>query len=415
MYIVEYGESLSLFIEERQAEQIEICGEQWRKRLKLKKSPFHLSKTSEGVYKLRVKGVAGFIRVAGINLEIAPKFLNASTKSSNWKTAMWRFLLYGNGIESLSVAEGHVSTEVGIPDVIAHIFLTSLRGASIKGYPLGYKSQRSYSSFISGRLDPKQFHKLLPATGKIGIISSQLTRDIAINRLLKWATLELSRTVESASRRKRLMHFTDEFPDVSVIPPSIESIAQVHKQYPHLTQAIGISKLLLEGKKATYAEGDFNLSGFLWDSDDLFERAMLRLLSEAAAALGWSGSKSSYKLAHGSIKGADLETHTTPDISITVGKSTVFIADAKYKNIDKKPSNEDFYQILAAGRVKEIPSVALLYPDEGESFEGYVFVPEGNGCPDQVYIVKIGLGSFASTEGVKKLREKAIEWMKDTV
>lgn len=409
MEIIEYGHAVTLEIGQSETDAITEASALWQRRLKLKDTPFRLTQIGQDKFNLEARGVAGFIRVGNITLEIAPKFLNRDTAGSNWRSAMWRFLTYGRGIEALSHTSGRICVEEGIADVLADIFLTSLKGASTRGYPLGYQPSKIDSPFLNGSIDPKKYSRLLPVTGKVGIVTTKLTIDTPTNRLLKWTGYELARTVESANRRKRLNLWVTELPNVSAIPPRIEEVPSPRHQYPHLVHAVEIAKLLYEDRKVGYLNGEFNLPGFLWDSDDLFERATRRLLSEAARSLGLSVSKRSHTLAK--ITGTNKKTHTTPDIDVWRGEQSVFIADAKYKILGNKPSNEDFYQVLAGGRVRAVPTVALLYPSIGTGLTDLSFEPKGLGNPTTVLVTKIGLESFATRAQMRTLRNEVTKWM----
>jgi len=409
--VIEYGQAVTLEIESLEAEAITDASQLWRKKLKLKDPPLCLTQLEKGKYSLKARGVAGFIKVGNLSLEIAPKFLNRNTAGPGWRSAMWRFLAYGRGIEALSQTSGRLGVEEGIADVLADMFLTSLKGASTRGYPLGYKPNRLDSSFVSGRLDPKKFSRLLSITGKIGIVTTKLTNDIPTNRLLKWAGHELARTVESPSRRKRLNLWATELPNVSTVPPRIEQVSSPSRQYPHLVHAVEIAKLLYDDREISYAKGGLDLPGFLWDSDDLFERATRRLLSEAARPLGFRVSKRSHVLAKTTSAEKEALTHTTPDIDVWHGEHSVFIVDAKYKNLGRNPSNEDFYQILAGGRVRFVPTVALLYPAAGTGVTDRSYKPIGDGYPTTVLATTIGLESFASRSKIRSLRDEITSWI----
>ena len=417
MEVVENDQAVILEIDQSAVREILASSELWRRQLKLKSQPFRLSKLAKNKYSFEARGVAGFIRIRNITFEIAPKFLNRHTAGPGWRTAMWRFLTYGRGIEGLSQTSGHYGVEDGISDLLADIFLTSLKGASSRGYALGYKQIANNSSFLSGRLDPKKYSKLLPVTGKIGVIASKLSSDIATNRLLKWAGNELARTVESPARRKRLQLWSDELPNVSAVAPLAKQVPTPNHQYPHLVHAIEVSKLLLEDREVGYSEGVQNLPGFLWDSDDLFERATRRLFSEAARALGCNVSKRRYPLAKTTIDGEEKRTHTTPDICVWNSNKTVFIADSKNKSITRhrNPSNNDFYQILAGGRVQSVPAVGLLYPFRGTGITERQFKPEGDGSPAIVFVITVGLESFSTRAQVRALRDDITSWMESAI
>jgi hypothetical protein len=133
MEVIEYGDAVTLKIGQSEAKAISESNVLWRRRLKLKENPFQLTKLGPDKFNLEARGVAGFIRVGDITLEIAPKFLNRDTAGPSWRSAMWRFLAYGRGIEALSQTSGRVGVEEGIADVLADMFLTSLKGASNRG------------------------------------------------------------------------------------------------------------------------------------------------------------------------------------------------------------------------------------------------------------------------------------------
>jgi len=411
MEIIEYGSPAILELSISDADAIRDASASWKLNLKLKKDPFSLSKLSHDKYGFRAIGVAGFIRVGRINLEIAPKFLNNESTGPGWRTAMWRFLAYGRGVESIGQASGHFQNGTGIADILADMFLSSLKGASIRGYPLGYKPIRCDSFFAKGVLDPRKYSKLLPATGKVGVISTQLTNDIAPNQLLKWAGLELARSVESSERRKKLNLWLSDLAGVSHIPPPSEMVKFSCRQYPHLTQAMNIARLLYEDRVVGYGKGELNLPGFLWDSDDLFERAVRRLFSEASRPLGFSVSKERYPLADS----VDTSMITIPDVDLKLGGRTVFLADAKYKLLGKNPKNEDFYQVLAGGRVKGVSKVSLVYPKSGSGISSKLYKPKGVGNPSEVIVVQIGLESFSTRNDIRRLRADMTSWIIKTI
>jgi 5-methylcytosine-specific restriction endonuclease McrBC regulatory subunit McrC len=412
MKIIEYGDPITLDICPSEANDILNTSKTWQRKLKLTRPPFKVKSLPCGKFELSVKGVAGFIKIGKRTLEIAPKFLNYETSGHQWRKAMWKFLAYGHGVEALGFTSGTFSKEDGIADILADIFLKSLNGASTRGYPLGYRTTRLNSSFLTGKLDPTKYSKLIPVSGKIGVITTKLSKDIPTNRLIKWAGIELSRTVESPERRKKLRAWISELPGVSSIPPSSDQVPKVNQQYPHISGAVEISKLLLEDRKSSYGQGDLSLPGFLWDSDNLFERATRRLIAESARPLGLSTSKTTHRMSKTFLNGEYKFTNTTPDIDVCFNEKSVLIVDAKYKVKGTHPSNEDFYQVLAAGRVRSVETVALIYPMSGAGFNHRTYDPLGVGHPSKVITTSIGLESFATPNSLRLLKNEITNWMK---
>ena len=83
--VTEYGSSVALSIDSTEAEAISKASDLWRQRLKLKERPFRIYQSGPGQFNLEARGVAGFIRVGSITLEIAPKFLNRDYVGPNWR------------------------------------------------------------------------------------------------------------------------------------------------------------------------------------------------------------------------------------------------------------------------------------------------------------------------------------------
>jgi 5-methylcytosine-specific restriction endonuclease McrBC regulatory subunit McrC len=378
----------------------------WRKALKLREEPLRLTVTGTGKYLLEVRGVAGFIRIDELNLEIAPKFLNRASCGPGWRAAMWRFLAYGYGVEALSDAGGQGAKDEGIADVLAELFLTTLRGASARGYPLGYSHKRMNSAFLRGRLAPKKYGNLLPVSGRVDIIAAQLTTDIPTNRLLKWAGNQLASAVEDAGRRRRLLAWSAELPGVQPVLPRSHSIPPPRRHHPYLVHAVEIAKLLQDDRLAGYQPGELTVPGFLWDSESLFERAMRRLFHDACRPLGIAVAKERLKLARMSDEGRETSTYTTPDMTMRRGVKAVLHADAKYKVLREHPGNEDFYQVLAAGRVSDIDTVALVYPSHGAEIRTKCYKPFGTGRPYTAFTTTVGLEAFATGKGIRLLRER---------
>ncbi|PYT00665.1 MAG: hypothetical protein DMF63_06405 [Acidobacteria bacterium] len=411
MELTENAPAVSVELTPAAAAKIAEASSYWRKALKLREEPLRMTASGIGKYLLEARGVAGFIRIDGLNLEIAPKFLNRTSCGPGWRSSMWRFLAYGHGVEALSDASGHGAKDEGIADVLADVFLTSLRGASARGYPLGYSQKRMNSSFLRGRLDPKKLDKLLPATGRLDIIAAQLTTDIPTNRLLKWAGHQLASAVEDSGRRQRLLAWSGELPGVQQVLPRSQSTPEPRRHHPYLVHAVEIAKLLQDDRTAGYQPGELTIPGFLWDAENLFERAVQRLFRESCRQLGLAVVKERIELARTFDGARESSTYTTPDVTVRRGEEVVLHVDAKYKVLSEHPINEDVYQVLAAGRASEIQTVALVYPTQGTEVKTKCYEPSGRGRPGNVFTVNVGLEAFSRRSGVRLLRER----LRDTV
>jgi 5-methylcytosine-specific restriction endonuclease McrBC regulatory subunit McrC len=212
-----------------------------------------------------------------------------------------------------------------------------------------------------------------------------------------------------------LLAWTSELPDVRPLPPLSSQVPLPRRQHPYLVHAVELGKLLLEDRRLDYDAGSFNLPGFLWDSENLFERASRRLLIDAARSLGLATFKEKHVLANTTSDGFKSSTETTPDITVRSSTKAVFVADAKYKIVGSHPLNEDFYQVMAAGRVLALPNVALIYPALGQSITSTLYKPEGAGDPINVVVARIGLEAFSSRNGIRSLRQSMKDWLEPFV
>ena len=321
MLLVEYGEPINVALTEKEAKKLRTASSNWRKKLRLKYSPISLKRTNLGKYQIRAKGIAGFISIDNIHIEIVPKFLFEGLDKDDWKTSMWRFLSYGKGFNLFENTRLGISDNKGISDLLAELFLASLKGAEEIGYAVSYKEASIQHDTVIGKLDPDYYDQLIPVTGSLNLLADELSYDNEINQMLKWAGLQLASNVESSELRKRLILWAEELTGVSNTKPNNLISPQRLNNYSHLKQAIEIAELLLEDINVNFSQDFANVPGFLWDSDALFERAMFRLFKEVLRKVDSRAIKKSLLLAH-SPQG--IKVTTIPDILFYKNNMTYF-------------------------------------------------------------------------------------------
>lgn len=411
--IDEYGDPVTISPTESDVVALKIASRRWRSQLRLASNPIEVRPLPGGDYSILAKNVAGFVRVGNLSLDIAPKFLNRASAGPAWRAALWRMLAYGYGYDLLgAMASGSFVENDGIADVLADLFLRSASQASIRGYPLGYVFAAERSQFLRGRLDVRRLHAELPFTGRVPVVSTRLSRNIALNRLLKWAALRLSRLVESPHRRRALTVWANQLADVTPRPPRLEHVPSPRRHYPHLEPAVDVAKVLLADQSAGFAQGGLELPGFLWNSDDLFERTARRLFNDAARPNGLAATKRGHRLvAVAEPSGGVRYSSTFPDIDVHAAGAARLIADAKYKVLGRDPSSDDIYQVLAGGRAADVENVALVYPAGGVGVASRRTEPVGPGRPLHLHLVIIGLESFGSAVSLRNLQADLSAWL----
>ena len=412
--VVEYDPPTILPLNSAQAAAIQAAGARWAKVLKLGPNPFEVEMTGAGCA-IRARDVAGFLRIGDLSLDVIPKFLDPESAGPTWRRALWRFLAFAQGVDSVVVPTlGREVDELGIADLLADLFIASVGRGVLMGYPLGYQTQRRLSPFMIGRIDPRRAGRLAIPDGRLPIETKRLTRDTDLGRLLKWAGGELSRQVESRERRGRLLAWTGGLSDISDTLPILLHRVSTSRQFPHLEVAADIARMLLADHWGEYGNGALNLPGFLWRSETLFEKAMLRLTRQSAHPLGMTADKRSHPLAIEDF-GHDRRTvPTTPDIDVHRAGNSVVILDAKYKVLNRLPSADDVYQVMSAGRVRGVRRVALLYPSDGSGLQLRTLKPLGEGLPRTIDLISVGFQSFESLAEVRLLKNKVTSWLRDS-
>lgn len=409
--IVEYGPAVVLDLPDADVLALKTANKEWGKALRLGREPLQIERVTAGT-SIQAKDVAGFVRVGHLSLDVIPKFLDPAIVGPSWRRSLWRFMAFAQGIDSIAVpASGLEVNETGVADLLADLFLGSVESAAIMGYPLGYETQRRQSPFMSGRLDMRRIARLAIPDGKLPVETRRLTRNTEIGRLLKWAARELGHSVETPERRGRLFAWASGLPDVTDGPPRTVRNVATARQFPHLSVAVDIALMLLEDHWGVYGGGKLNLPGFLWRSETLFEKAMLRLARKSAHPLGMTADKKSRALATYSAGGQVKSISTTPDIDVHRAGETHVLLDAKYKVLGERPSVEDLYQVLSGGRVSHASRVALVYPSEGTGLSVRSLTPLGKGDPQVVELVLVGLASFEAPSSVRQLVGQVSDWI----
>lgn len=390
---------------------LDQLNQKWRTQLRLSELPFSVIHSKSGMIGLQAKNVAGFVRIGDLNIQILPKFVAGRIDHPGWRTSLWNFLAYGEGLHLTETASGAYTEDDGLTDLLAELFLEAVSGGSVLGFPIGYKESSIQSQFLKGRLDPKSYSRLIPPTGKLTSLATRLTTDIEATQLLKWASTQLMQLVSSPTRRQALHRWQMLLTDVSSSPPRFDVHTDDHR-YPHLADAFAISRLLMLGQSVRFGEGVAALPGFLWNSDRLFESVCFRMFSEAIRPLKLRLSKPRLLLASGD----GLRLNTIPDMMVQDGNRFLLSIDAKYKHLGgSSPKTADIYQAMAVGRVANLPIVGLVYPKIGKGISTRQITPEVDTSPNCISVLEIGLEAFENATSVQTLTGEISIWVEGLI
>lgn len=359
----EYGEPVVQKLDTIDLVALAEANKRWRSTLGLSGNPIRIQDIGNGFVELRAEAVTGVVRVGDIDIEIAPKFLK--TEDDSWQSVLWRILtVVEGGLIDDRMTSAHHSASLSIPDLLAEVFLASYAKGASRGLPRGYLSERREGSTLRGRLDTSRIGEWFARPWILPYISDDLTDNTALARLLRWSAECLSETVQAAARARALRVITGELAHVSNRPPRLAEAQKIPLglQYKGLEAAKMVGILLLEGAGIHHSAGEHKLSGFLWNSNTIYENYVYWLCRRAASHQGKRINKSESSFGH-VLSGQGSKLKTTPDVVFYNTEGVpIAIADAKYKNFGSRPKASDTYQIITAAHVLGCTRVSLTYP-----------------------------------------------------
>jgi len=359
----EYGAPVVRKVEELNLRALAEANMRWKKALGLSSDPIRVEDIGNGLVKLRAEAVTGVIRVGNTDIEIAPKFLNASDR--NWQTVLWRILtVVEGGLVDDNLTSARNLASLSLPDLLAEIFLSSYAKGAACGMPRSYKVEQASGHTLRGSLDSTRLGEWFCRPWTVPYISDLITDDTPLARLIRWSAECLAATVKSFDRSRALREIAAELTHIGRQPPHLLDAQRINIGIQHrgLDAARMVGILLLEGAGVSHANGDHALFGFLWNSDVIYENYVYWLCRRAASKRGKRINKGVIKFGE-VISGSGSRLETTPDVVFRDSQGTpVAVTDSKYKRLGSRPKSPDTYQVLTAGHVLGCSRVSLTYP-----------------------------------------------------
>ena len=199
---------------------------------------------------------------------------------------------------------------------------------------------------------------------EVPYVTDLLTDDTALARLLRWSAECLAATVQVPGRARALREIEASLAHVDRQPPHLLDAQRIALGVQHqgLEAARVVGLLLLEGAGVHHASGDHALSGFLWNSDVIYEKYVYWLCRRSASQRGERVDKGAIKFGE-VVAGEGTKLETTPDVVFRDAHGVpVAVTDSKYKRLGSRPKAPDTYQVLTAGHVLGCQRVSLTYP-----------------------------------------------------
>lgn len=409
----EYGAPVTLRAQDLDLHALAEANKRWTRALGLSGDPIRVEDIGDGLVKLRAEAVTGVVRVGTTDIEIAPKFL--SSAGGGWQTVLWRILTVVEGAhvdDSLTTA--HEFASMSMPDLLAEMFLSSYAKGAARGLPRGYLTEHAIGNTLRGSLDTSRLGEWLARPWELPYVADLLTDDTRLARLLRWSAECLAATVKAPGRARAVREIAAGLAHVGRRPPHLPDAQRISLGIQHqgLEPARVVGLLLLEGAGVHHASGDHALSGFLWNSDVIYENYIYWLCRRAASRRGERVNKGAIKFGE-VIFGEGSKLETTPDVVFRDAQGTpVAVTDSKYKRLGSRPKAPDTYQVLTAGHVLGCQRISLTYPVAQDRKPTVWRVSSALGASDiELTALPLNLMSLARPEGPQMLIDAISDWL----
>lgn len=322
---------------------------------------------------VRVAQYCGVVSLGRRLLEVLPKTHDAAN-SINARAMVVRMLrLAGTSSVFRDIPAGHARIQERLLDVFIAAFFdcaaTVVRGGLLRQY----RSLADDIRVVRGRIDlSRQFGALANRSDVVACHFDELDVDNRWNRIVKSgvvAALGWTGDVELRRRGLDLLAGLDEVTTVALDQLALERVTfdRAGERYRRVVEWV---RLIAATQSPAISAGDIRSHGLLFDMNQLFERAVARVLSDSIESSGRRSVAAQEQDSHLARIAGGKTRHfpLRPDLLIRDGERIVAIADTKWKllrtsaNGHLVPSNADMYQMVAYASVFGAEQLALIYP-----------------------------------------------------
>ena len=310
---------------------------------------------SEAEYTLTPGSTVGAVEVGGLSVLIKPKIGIPQLLS---------LACYAIDKVAFRRDEFDFPKETALPDALALALASHARRAFSRGLLHGYRTEEEALHTVRGRIRfdeqiRRRFGILLP----VEVRYDEFTDDILANRLVKAAVRRLGgMRLRSPEARRGLGLVAGTLDNVSPVefPPRSVPEVRFDRLNEHYRGVVSLSRLVLRHSAFESGRGAVRASGFLVNMNVLFQEFVTVALRERLSlSSGAFGERTIATLDKGD------RVHLRPDFVWRIGSSSVFVGDAKYKNITgERVPNADLYQMLAYVAALDLPGGLLVYAQD---------------------------------------------------
>lgn len=340
--------------------------------LGLREQPLQIEDTVDGTH-VRVRGIAGTMRLGGRELDIAPKHVGSG--AGNWRAAVIAMLERSTPRRAVYAPTPRLDVQRrSFADQFAYSYALALESA-VRREPIRlYRARREELPVLRGRLRVvEQLRSSLTRPHGLICEVDYLEEDNPTNRLIHWAGRRLVALSTDPRVRQFLSYQLGKLPYVSEpVRLPVPLVAAVPRQYSHYAGAVQLAMTYARGQSVQPGMSDVNGAGLVIGTERLFESFIERTL--AAVVPGRSPGSWRVRPQVSEPFAVPLDSgrryFSRPDNVVDVDGSSVIIIDAKYKRFSDatenaapgRPTNADLYQMCAACVAHSCNQALLVYP-----------------------------------------------------
>jgi len=292
-------------------------------------------------------------------------------------------------------------------DLLAGLYVDELAVVMRKGIERSYRRVTREEEYIRGQLNlHTQLQKSGPAAPEFHCTHDELTQDTPLNRTVLHAGRVLLRLAQDETIQQRLRRRVTELRrDVELTRVSRQeaeaiTLDRMNEYYEHLLR---LARLVIGNTFVDdLAAGDSLGYTLLLDMPDCYQSALLHPLRDVREDL----TVTDEPRLQGFLTG-EFDLTPRPDFVVKKDREPVLVADAKWKDIDRKPSESDIYQLISYQQYLQVPGL-LLVPQDRTGLPLVTSATVENGHPLYVGRVPIHepMNSFEAYRGrfVSRLR-----------
>jgi 5-methylcytosine-specific restriction enzyme subunit McrC len=359
----------------------------------------------DGSSRLRAQQVVGVLVAKGVSLEILPK-IEGAAEDATIRRSLIRMLAV---VFDLDISVGSAANidwqKENLLEILIRLFSEKLFATLRQGMPRKYIGHEDDVPALRGRLDVlRQFTVLAASPQRLACRFDELSRNVALNQIMKAALIRLLAISTSAENQRKLTELLFAYEDVAIVSAKTLPWNQVFLDRTNVSWSdlLRFARLVLQDRFQSTTTGASEGISLLFEMNKLFEEFVGRILR---SVLRDTGLRVHLQGPQGHAL-VDRQTGqrrfaTRPDIVVSRDGKPVLVIDTKWKRLKgaiddprRGVGQADIYQMMAYGHVYDCNRLMLLYPHHHElaEQEGMAAIHQIANKPDDLIgIATIGL------------------------